>query len=133
MSLVLPPLFHWSRSSSRASIIRRGLRPTTMTAVWVRPDRPVPVPRHAVVDVEAESLLAVCLGTSPSTAWNLSGRISAEKGEAWDLWEVQLGPDDEVHFRPVYGDDLDEVRVVNRIPKSRCWLVAQRTVPTTRR
>lgn len=85
-----------------------------------------------MVDLPEDSILTVCLGTSPSTAWSLSGAWSAEVGEAWDLWEVELDGEDEVHYRPSFGDQLDEVRVANRIPKRRLWLVGGRTATRRR-
>lgn len=111
MSLVLPVLYHWSPSKHRAAIIRRGLRPTCPTAT--RFD---------------DSTLAVCLGTSPSHAWSLSGAVFGEKGEEWDLWQVTLDEGDEVHPLPFFGHRLDEIRVANRIPKRRLWLVGTRAL-----
>lgn len=128
MSLRLPSLFHWSPATNRERIQRRGLKPTTDTAVWVRPFRPGDKVGHFHEDLPDQSLKAVCLGTSPETAWAYSGAISAERGATWDLWEVTLHDTDETHLRPMYGNDLVEVRVVNRIPKSQVWYVASRTV-----
>lgn len=121
MSLVLPPLFHWAPDTARAGIIRRGLKPTCHTA------------DHRPNDEGAgwyvgESFLAVCLGTSPSHAWSLSGAIVADRGETWDLWQVTLDDGDEVHPLPFYGHRLAEFRVANTIPKGRCWHVGSRTV-----
>lgn len=110
MSLVLPPLFHWSPTNRRPNITRRGLRPTCPTAG--RSD---------------DTFAAVCLGTTPSHAWSLSGALFAERDETWDLWQVTLDQDDEVHPLPFYGHRLGEIRVANRIPKRRLWLVGQRT------
>lgn len=124
MSLVLPVLYHWSPAECRPRINRRGLRPTCPTAVPVG----LPMPGDArIVDPDA-TVRAVCLGTSPSHAWSLSGALWAERGAVWDLWQVTLDVDDEVHPLPFYGHRLGEVRVANRIPKGRIWLVGQRTV-----
>lgn len=124
MSLVLPPLYHWSPAECRQRIVRYGLRPKTPTAVPIT----APLPGGArVVDPEA-SVHAVCLGTSPSHAWSLSGALWAEAGSVWDLWQVALDVDDEVHPLPFYGHRLQEIRVANRIPKRRVWLVGQRVV-----
>lgn len=71
---------------------------------------------------------AVCLGTSPATAWALSGWHNCFEGDIWDCWEVTLSKDDEVHFLPEQGGILDEVRVMNRIPKSRVWYIGTRQV-----
>lgn len=128
MTLLLPALFHWSPAANRNRIKRRGLKPTTETAVWVRPFHPGDKVGHFHEDLPDQPLRTVCLGTSPATAWAYSGAISAERGETWDLYEVTLHDDDETHLRPMYGNKLDEVRVANRIPKSRVWYVASRTV-----
>lgn len=80
-----------------------------------------------IVDSEA-FVHAVCLGTSPSHAWSLSGGIWAERGAEWDLWQVTLDDDDEVHPLPFFGHRLHEIRVANPIPKRQVWYVASRTV-----
>lgn len=124
VSLVLPVFYHWSPTENRPRINRYGLRPTCPTAV------PVDVPMKGgarVVDPEASRQM-VCLGTSPSHAWSLSGALWADRGSSWDLWQVTLDVGDEVHPLPFYGHRLDEVRVANRIPKSRVWFVATREV-----
>lgn len=126
MSLVLPVLYHWSPAECRNRIQRHGLRPTCPTAVATG----LPMPGGArPVDPEA-SVLAVCLGTSPSHAWSLSGALWAERGSVWDLWQVSLDHEDAVHPLPTQGNRLDEIRVANRIPKRRIWLVGQREVTT---
>lgn len=117
MSLVLPVLYHWSPETCRASIRRRGLKPTTPTAYL------------------EDSFLAVCLGTSPSHAWSLCGAIWADRGSSWDLWQVTLDDIDHVHVLPSHGADghrLQEVRVANPIPKARIWHVGSRTVGARR-
>lgn len=117
MSLVLPVLFHWSPVERRKQIIRHGLKPTCADG---RLD--------GEGDEHAEIIRAVCLGTSPSHAWWLSGDVVADPGSVWDLWQVPLDEHDEVHPLPFFGHRLQEVRVRNRIPKRRIWLVGQRTV-----
>ena len=115
MSLVLPPLFHWSPHTAHEGIRRRGLRPSCPTASA----------HH-----DEGTVLAVCLGTSPSHAWWLSGNARDTCGGTWDLWQVILDEADDVHVLPSLGVDghrLGEVRVANRIPKSRVWYVASRT------
>lgn len=126
MSLVLPPLYHWAPSERRAGIIRRGLLPRTPTGVTIGPTfaRTNRGPRPYDPD---GTTVAVCLGTSPSHAWSLSGALCAERGAVWDLWQVTLDDGDEVHPLPFWGYRLDEVRVANRIPKRRVWWVAERT------
>lgn len=130
MSLVLPVLFHWAPIECRPGIIRRGLKPTCPTAVPM--SAPIAGTHHArEVDPEGTTL-AVCLGTSPSHAWSLCGALFAERGSRWDLWQVTLDDGDEVHPLPFWGHRLDEIRVANRIPKSRIWHVATRTVGARR-
>jgi hypothetical protein len=121
----LPHLYHWSPIKYHDSIQKRGLRPTTPTTVSMRP-----VPEnvgHYMEEDQEFSMKAVCLGTSPSTAWALSGAWSAEIGETWDLWQVRVMSTDEVHIRTEWGVQLNEVRVVNAIPRSQIWYVGSRT------
>lgn len=128
MSIYLGPLFQRSPLRCRASIRKRGLRPTTDTAVC---DHPTPPNLgHIMVDHELENVKAVCLGTSPALAWGLSGVWSAERGvgDVWDLWEVNLADTDEVHVLPEFGQRMDEVRVLGPIPVGRIWHVGARTV-----
>lgn len=127
MSLVLPILYHWSPERCRKSILRNGLRPSCPTAS--RFD----AKGQPVDDDDEGSFLAVCLGTSPSHAWCLSGDLLAGYGDTWDLWQVVLDDDDEVHPLPFQGYRLDEIRVANRIPKSQIWHVGSRTVNDRRR
>lgn len=132
----MPPMFHWSKAENRERISRSGLRPThpTATPAWdagtVRRDGAV---LHRESD-ESESFLAVCLGWTPSHAWNLCGAIPSVStpGEAWDLWQVVLDEGDRVYPLEFEGFRLEEVRVRNRIPKSRVWFVGSRTVARLR-
>lgn len=127
MSLLLPVLYHWSRERSRKQIIRLGLRPTCPTSTrYSAAVIPGTVNGRWLSD---DSAVMVCLGTSPSHAWSLSGAIQGEPGETWDCWQVTLDVGDEVHPLPFFGHRLDEIRVANRIPKSRIWMVGSRTVP----
>lgn len=124
MSSPLPPLYHWSPGHRRRQIVRYGLKPTCPTAVrYSAAVIPGTVNGRWLDD---DTTAMVCLGTSPSHAWSLSGDVMAAKGEAWDLWQVVLDDGDEVHPLPFFGYRLDEIRVANRIPKSRLWLVGQR-------
>lgn len=124
---LLANLYHWSPSTAGRGILRHGLRPRTETVVA---GHPVPPNLgHYVSEDEAETYRAVCLGTTPAAAWALSGMFSAEPGQVWDLWEVNLADDDEVHIRTEYGPEMFEVRVLGSIPKSRCWFVGSRAVP----
>lgn len=127
MSIYLGPLYHWSPVANRAGIRKRGLRPTTLTAIAQRPTPPH-VRGHYVEDLEPVELKAVCLGTSPALAWALSGVWDATPGAVFDLWEVNLVDTDEVHVVPEYGQRMDEVRVIGPIPRGRVWHVGERTV-----
>lgn len=122
----MPVLFHWSPASARANIRKRGLRPTCPTAVWMRPDRPGEIVGHGQVAAPEDPILTVCFGTTPLTAWALSGALSAERGEVWDLWSAAIDEDDEVHYRPHFSELLDEVRIANHIPAARLWFVGSR-------
>lgn len=126
MSLVLPVLYHWAPTERRAGITRRGLIPRTPTGANFHPD-------GSLMDDPTDSFLAVCLGTSPSHAWSLSGGITAGHGDSWDLWQVVLDDDDQVHPLPFHGFRLDEIRVANQIPKRQVWYVATRVVSDRRR
>lgn len=97
----IPPLYHWSPTVNRASIRRRGLRPTCPTGARG---------------------LAVCLGTSPVDAWALTPR---EPGVEYDLWQVHVA-DTPVH-RVRHWGRLAEVRVFRRIHQRGVQLVATRT------
>lgn len=131
MTLELPNLYHWSPSVNRGKIKRRGLRPTVETAIVGEPVPPGV--GHIVVDDEIETALAICLGTSAATAWALSGYYSAEVDESWDLWEVRVTDDDVLHYMPTKGATIDEIRVINRIPKSRVWYAGTRLRTAGRR
>lgn len=114
MSLTLPNLYHWSPKERRTAINRGGLKPSCPTADTRSNDAGPPV-------------LMVCLGASPSQAWSLSGDVFGTEGEDWDLWQVAISDEDEVHPLPNWGYRLNEIRVANRIPKSRIWRVGTRT------
>lgn len=129
MSLILPDMYHWSPIAARAGIIRHGLKPRTYTAISSHPFPRGTKAGHLLTDVVDETIRTVCLSATASTAWRYSGGINGQRGSVWDLWEVRLSSDDdEIHVEPMRGYVLDEVRVANRIPKSRVWHVATRTV-----
>jgi hypothetical protein len=117
MSVEFGPLFHWSPRAVRKSIDRLGLMPSRK-------------PASVLLTNEDDDFRQpmVCLGTSPATAWAYSNGVWKLPG-TWDLWEVRLRPDDEVHPLPLFGDRIVEVRVGNRIRKSRLVWVGERTVP----
>lgn len=127
MSIRISELFHWSPADRRASIIKRGLRPSTPTLIeqfveegegpfMLRPSKGV------------DTVKAVCLGTTPSHAWSLCGAIWGDRDETWDLWQVSLVAGDEIRVMPCDDAELGEFRVLHRIPKSRVWHVGTRVI-----
>lgn len=117
MSFVLPVLFHWAPASKRRGIVRYGLLPGQPPTCMDSEDAP-----------EEYRQTAVCLGTSPSHAWSLSGDLYATPGDTWDLWQMNLDDNDLVIPLPFEGFRLQEIRVANRIHKRRVWYVASRVV-----
>lgn len=126
MSLVLPIFYHWAPATARPGILKKGLKPTCPTAVRYQAGVLPGTVNGRIVESNRTHRM-VCLGTSPSHAWNLSGNIQAAAGELWDIWQVALEEHDEVHPLPFFGNRLDEIRVANVIAKSQLWLVGQRT------
>lgn len=110
----LDALYHWAPAERFARINRRGLR------INARP----------TVGTFRSGYL--CLGLSPSAAWGLSADIFGEPGQEWDLWQVRLFPEDEVHVRPFWGNQLEEIRVHNDLPKSRVWHAGRKACPARR-
>lgn len=111
--LILDTLYHWAPAERRPNIKRRGLLNRTPSGSDGE-DGPI--------------LYAVCTGTDPVVAWNLSGGIQALPGERWDLWSIDTHDDD--HYLPIdhQGPRLYEVRILNPVPYRRLWLVGTRTV-----
>lgn len=128
MSAQLGPLYHWSPRDRRASILRLGLVPG-------RRNFHGPVFNGPGVDENGEDIVVpgewranyVCLGTTPVRAWKYSHGAWKSTG-TFDLWSATLEDSDEVHVNPFWGDRIIEVRVHNRIPKSRLIWVGERTV-----
>lgn len=109
--MLMPALFHWSPEDRRESILREGLKPYS----------PPPPPSEHLWPY-------ICLGTTPSNSWSISGGIALQTEiEEWDLWQVRLAEGDEVHYRADFGPQLVEVRVRGAIPADRVWWVARRT------
>lgn len=112
--MILPPLYHWSPADRRKQIDRYGLRPGCS-------------PTIGTITTVTDSRHMLCFSSSPSAAWGLSGGMRwARDVTAWDLWQINLIETDEVHVMPTFGRIVSEVRVANRIPKSRLWFVARR-------
>jgi hypothetical protein len=108
-------LFHWSPSDRRKQIIRHGLMPGSRPTIGSIP---------SVHDGHQ----VVCLATDPLVGWSLSGNMSwaRDLGVDWDLWQVSLADDDMTFVRAEYGGHIQEVRVGNRIPKSRVTFLGTR-------
>lgn len=109
-------LYHWSPRERYDRILRMGLLP-----------RQDPACSSIHEDDPEWRQPAVCLSSAPSTAWVLSGNIYGEPGQTWDLWQIRVASTDAVHTVPSFGPLIEEFRIANRIPKSRCWWVAERT------
>lgn len=106
--MILPALYHWSPAGRYDEIRRNGLIPSSAACIAVG------------------VLPHLCLSPTPSRAWSLSAGTGWHDAEEWDLWQVRLGPDDEVHVRPMFGDVVEEVNVRTVIPADRVWWVARR-------
>jgi len=102
-------LYHWSPSSRRNGIERRGLCPSSRSVdgAWKPP--------------------YVCYSDSPSMAWALSGLVH-EEVPAWDLWMTWSDVPAGLEIMPLDGDRdvIKEVRVYERIYKRDLWLVGSR-------
>lgn len=128
MSAELGPLYHWSPRDRLASIRRLGLVPGRRSPLG-------PIFNGPGVDDDGEPIIVpgewrasyVCFGVTPVRAWDYSHGAWRSKG-TFDLWSVMLQPSDEVHVQPLWGSHLIEVRVHNRIPKSRLVFVGERTI-----
>ena len=113
----LGPLYHWSPRTRLASIKKLGLVPRR------------PRVSHTEGDDEDDGFRqdGVCFSLDPTTAWNYSHGVFKVPG-TYDLWQVWLAPKDEVHILPMWGGRVIEVRVMNRIFKSRLHWVGERTL-----
>lgn len=94
-------LFHWSPACRRKSILRTGLCPGKISRCgqWK--------PWY------------VCLSSSPSLAWALSGDMDERHGE-WDLWMVWSNNVTGIFRRE------NEFRTKDRIRKKLIWYVGSR-------
>jgi hypothetical protein len=115
--VLIEVLYHWSPRERRRNIENRGLLPGRRNVLFDEETDPA---------YRAFRQPAVCLAPTPSSAWGVSGMAFGRKGGTWDLWQVSLDPADEVEVRRIDGRRIMEVRVHNRIPKSRVWWVASR-------
>jgi hypothetical protein len=114
-SKVDPPpiiLYHWSPSSRRASINRRGFVPGSLSlcGLWRPP--------------------FTCFSDTPELAWILSGRIHPEVPD-WDLWCVDKQDLEHVEiildtYYDTHRHYIKEYRVYHRIYKRYIWWVGSR-------
>lgn len=116
----LDPLYHWAPMERRQGILTTGLTPYRQ-----------PVVHTGGGDADARfGYPYVCLGTTPSVAWGLSGGSRdglVDEFEGWDLWQVRLKADADVHVLPMWGWEVQEVRVRTAILADSVWWVGTRT------
>jgi hypothetical protein len=128
MSDSLGPLYHWSPRERLGGIKRLGLIPGRRNITG-------PLFKGPGVDDDGEPITVpgewrapwVCFSPTPVRAWEYSHGRWRSVG-TFDLWSVVLEPSDDVHIQPLWGSNIMEVRVHNRIPKSRLVWVGERTV-----
>lgn len=114
MTVRLSPLFHWSPAERHESIRRHGLRAGMPATVAGSPQR------H------------ICAGVCPQRAWAISGAMDFVSDiETWDLWLIHIATTDELHVRPDYGPDIDEIMIKTAVPPDRLWWVGRRNIDTT--
>lgn len=118
MSTNLGPLYHWSPRDRHNSIIRLGLVPGKKKHPYVN---------EVTGKDEVYIQDSVSFSPDPATAWNYSHGCWKSVGE-FDLWQTFLIPTDEVHILPIWGSTVTEIRVKNRIAKSRLIWIGERTV-----
>lgn len=103
-------LFHWSPSSRRKSIMRRGLR----------------VGRPHVTHSDGWRAGYLCFSASPSLAWVLSAKAVNAPGE-WDLWMTwSCGFEKPLRRIRWTGPEVKEFRTKENVPKGRLWFVGTR-------
>lgn len=121
MSSNLGPMYHWSPRDRIKGIKRLGLVPGKRNVAgptYHDPEDP---------DMGEFVQPGVCLSPDPATAWAYSHGAWRSTG-VFDLWQLSLVSTDEVHILPQWGARIVEVRVHNRIPKSRIVWVGEREV-----
>ncbi len=108
---MITALYHWAPAQRWAQINREGLRPFSKNTV------------------ASGTLHYLCSSPDPAEAWLLSGAVEwCAEIEQWDLWRIRLAPGDQVHVRPFFGNQIEEVKIVNAIPADRLWYVGRRDV-----
>lgn len=121
------PFYHWSPRSRLSGIRREGLMPGKPSVGGnVYPlgangaeDRTKPPWRQNSVSASPD----------PATAWTYLGP-ARRVGGAFDLWQFWLAPEDKIVRRRRENGVVVEVRVGNRIRKSRLHWIGERTERT---
>lgn len=108
------PLYHWSPTERRQLILCDGL------LLFQRSQH------HS----DDELLWPyICLSSSPSEAWSLSGALNYGEVDRFDLWQVWLPENAEVRPRAFFGDRIEEFKVYTAIPADHVWYVGTREAP----
>lgn len=117
----LGALYHWSPRGRLSSIKSRGLVPGKRNITgptYHNPDDP------SFGEFRADY---ICSSPDLATAWEYSHAVWGSTG-TFDLWQFWLYNTDEVRVLPMWGSRIVEVRIHNRIPKSRLIWIGERTV-----
>ena len=120
-------LYHWSPTDRRKSILHDGLCPGKRGNIN----------GNELVD-ENYRADCVCFTQSPSSSWALSPAIVGQRTKnacSWDLWMVwSTSADFKKEPKVNDGWQMREYRSMERIPKSKIWLVGTREfVPVKRK
>lgn len=109
--MIVGPLYHWSPADRFTAIRENGLRPSQEPTVASGP------------------LHYICVSTSPIAAWTLSAATDwCQEIESWDLWIIHCAPSDELHVRPFFGNQMEEIKIRNPIGPDRIWWVGRRDI-----
>lgn len=114
----LGPLYHWSPRDCVNGIKRLGLVPGKKKHPYVN---------NVTGEKEFYVQDSVSFSLDAATAWNYSHGCWKTTG-VFDLWMTFPIATDEIHILPTWGGQINEVRVKNRIPKSRLIWIGERTV-----
>lgn len=105
------PLYHWTPTTNRKSILKLGLLPNKAcltSTEWRAP--------------------YICFAESPSWAWALSGAFHPEIIE-WDLWQTSIDRLTEPKRIKSYDNHRwHEVRTWHRVYKRNLWFVGTRVL-----
>lgn len=110
-SSLLGQMYHWSPSVRRVDILKTGLQV------------------YSEACTHADGTLRwpyICLSPHPSAAWALSVDMQPDI-EEWDLWQVSVPDNAEVHVRPFWGRRIEEIKVYTSIPADHIFFCGERT------